>query len=55
VPDRRRPRLIPCRQNIYGPGGTGNCVKAIQSLANVLSISKAARREAGTCLGLGTS
>ncbi|TCC30699.1 hypothetical protein [Kribbella speibonae] len=28
-----------CRQNIYGPGGTGSCVKAIQSLANVLSIS----------------
>jgi peptidoglycan hydrolase-like protein with peptidoglycan-binding domain len=37
----------PCRQNIYGPGGTGSCVKAIQSLANVLSISNAARREAG--------
>jgi peptidoglycan hydrolase-like protein with peptidoglycan-binding domain len=37
----------PCRQNIYGPGGTGNCVKAIQSLANVLSISNDGRREAG--------
>jgi peptidoglycan hydrolase-like protein with peptidoglycan-binding domain len=37
----------PCRQNIYGPGGTGSCVKAIQSLANVLSISNSARREAG--------
>ncbi|TDD19976.1 peptidoglycan-binding protein [Kribbella turkmenica] len=37
----------PCRQNVYGPGGTGTCVKAIQSIANVLSISNAARREAG--------
>ncbi|TCC32158.1 hypothetical protein [Kribbella sindirgiensis] len=32
-----------CRQNIYGLGGTGSCVKAIQSLANVLSISNSAR------------
>ncbi|TWD74828.1 hypothetical protein FB561_6262 [Kribbella amoyensis] len=37
----------PCRQNVYGPGGTGNCVKALQGLANVLSISNSARREAG--------
>ncbi|MFG1906855.1 peptidoglycan-binding protein [Kribbella sp. NPDC048928] len=37
----------PCRQNVYGPGGTGTCVKAIQSLANVLSISNSGRREAG--------
>jgi peptidoglycan hydrolase-like protein with peptidoglycan-binding domain len=36
-----------CRQYVYGPGGTGTCVKALQSLANVLSISNSGRREAG--------
>ncbi|RQX07360.1 hypothetical protein DLJ59_03065 [Micromonospora inaquosa] len=37
----------PCRQYVYGYGGTGNCVKAIQGIANVLSITNSARSEAG--------
>ncbi|MFI6780274.1 peptidoglycan-binding protein [Micromonospora sp. NPDC050276] len=37
----------PCRQYRYGYGGTGNCVKAIQGIANVISITNAARSEAG--------
>ncbi|MFV2102054.1 peptidoglycan-binding domain-containing protein [Micromonospora sp. LOL_024] len=37
----------PCRQYHYGYGGTGNCVKAIQGIANVISITNAGRSEAG--------
>ncbi|MEU4552354.1 peptidoglycan-binding domain-containing protein [Micromonospora violae] len=37
----------PCRQYTYGLGGSGNCVKAIQGIANVISITNSARREAG--------
>lgn len=37
----------PCRQYSYGLGGSGNCVRAIQGIANVLSITNDARSDAG--------
>ncbi|UOE43562.1 peptidoglycan-binding domain-containing protein [Agromyces larvae] len=38
----------PCRQYVYGYGGTGNCVKAIQALVSTSSTVNAARPDIRT-------
>lgn len=36
-----------CRQNVYGYGGTGNCVKAIQALVSASSSVSPSRSDIG--------